>query len=85
MNWHAIIGSYLALTGAACVIGAIIKRCAPYGYEDRDSFKFGKPVREIDLPHQDTQHLSHDLPERRGDGEVVGFEHAPVITNEVDR
>jgi hypothetical protein len=82
MNWHAIIGSYLALTGAACVIGAIIKRCAPYGYEDRDSFKFGKPVREIDLPHQDTQHLSHDLPERRGDGEVVGFQHTGVLPND---
>jgi hypothetical protein len=85
MNWHAIIGSYLALTGTACVIGAIIKRCARYGYEDRDGFHAGKPVREIDLVHQDAQHLSHDLPERRGDGEVVSFEHAPVITTEVDR
>ena len=79
MNWHAIIAAYFALTGAAFLVGAIIKRCAPYGYENRDGFHLGKPVSEIDLPSQNTQHLSHDCLERRGDGEVISFEHSGVI------
>ena len=78
MTLHTIIGSYFALTGAAFLVGAIIKRCAPYGYEDRDGWHSGKPVEPVNLPHQDTQHLSHDCLERRGDGEVIGFQHTGV-------